>query len=631
MRSNQSGKRVHHARNIPVEAQKGRQLRLRSTATLLAAAIASVIPAHLTKAANTEYDVNSGSTDLTAAASYTTGGTAGTGAGGTTAGSAPSVTSDVTFDSGIIYSPAAFTINGTSLTFGSLNDLATNALTIANTGSAAETLTLGGGSDPGSSVPGASSGDLIYVGSTGTLNLAAGTGNTALGLVLGQSGNFDVAGNAVINSIVSGSFALTKTGAGTLTLSGVNTFSGGLTISNGILATAANTTLGGATGTAGAVSVNGGTLEYTNTTALTNTHAITIGASGGTFLIAGTATSGQNSRVIFNTANDLLGSGALTVTGPAGNTLGGTGANGSTNGGAGVLVLNQADTYSGDITMQSGGLLELGSATALGSTATITLGNQAEVSDDGKAITNNIIVSGGNNSVIGFNRSGGNYSGAVTLNANATIGLREWYSYGTAQSGTISGVISDGGAGYGLTLSSGTTTGGTLTLTNVDTYQGATTINHNTLALGAGGSVANSAITVNNFGALTVGSATGTATRGGNVTLNGSSMTDTGVASTTTNDEFGAFSLSGFNGLTLTPNATGQAALTFSSIGTRAANSVVALSGTYGGTPGVNNTTLLFTTAAFRLQFHWRRGRAGNQHVEHYSLDGQRWQRALHL
>ena len=63
------------------------------------------------QAANTEYDVVNGQTDLTNAAgtTYTTGGTPGTGAGGTPTATVPSVTSDVTFDSGVAYSPAAFT------------------------------------------------------------------------------------------------------------------------------------------------------------------------------------------------------------------------------------------------------------------------------------------------------------------------------------------------------------------------------------------------------------------------------------------------------------------------------------------------------------------------------------------
>jgi len=243
-----------------LETLPGRRKAVRSLPLAVAAAatIACLLPARSAQAANTEYDVTSGQADLTVKTSYTTGGTAGTGAGGTTAANAPSITSDVTLDN-ITYTTTAFTIKGTSLTFGSLNDLSPTAVTVGNTsGSAAETLTLGGSSDPGSSVPGSSSGDLLFVNTGASLTLTGGSGNTALGLVLGQSGNFDVAGTASIGSIISGGFGITTTGAGTLTLSGANTFSGGLTISSGTVSVSgsssgANAALGGASGN-GAIS-----------------------------------------------------------------------------------------------------------------------------------------------------------------------------------------------------------------------------------------------------------------------------------------------------------------------------------------------------------------------------------------
>jgi len=47
----------------------------------------------------------------------------------------------------------------------------------------------------------------------------------------------------------------------------------------------------------------------------------------------------------------------------------------------------------------------------------------------------------------------------------------------------------------------------------------------------------------------------------------------------------------------LNPNSTGQATVTFSSMGTRAAGSAQEINGAFGGTPGVDNTSLIFTTA----------------------------------
>ena len=52
------------------------------------------------------------------------------------------------------------------------------------------------------------------------------TGNVAIGVT-------QAAGSLTLNGVVSGNFALTKVGTGTLTISGANTFSGGLTVANG--------------------------------------------------------------------------------------------------------------------------------------------------------------------------------------------------------------------------------------------------------------------------------------------------------------------------------------------------------------------------------------------------------------
>ena len=55
------------------------------------------------------------------------------------------------------------------------------------------------------------------------------------------------------------------------------------------------------------------------------------------------------------------------------------------------------------------------------------------------------------------NGNGGVFSGPITLNANATVGLRDWYNYATVRQGTITGQIT--GAG-GLMINSGSGTGG---------------------------------------------------------------------------------------------------------------------------------------------------------------------------
>lgn len=169
---------------------------------------------------------------------------------------------------------------------------------------------------------------------------------------------------------------------------------------------------------------------------------------------------------------------------------------------------------------------------------------------------------------------------AFTINSAVTLGASQTWNATAAT--TIGGAIGDGSNVYGITKT-GT---GTLTFSgaNSNTYTGATLVQAGTLAITNG---------------------SGTVTRGASLTLGGgaagttATFTDTGVASTATNDTFtGALNIgSGRSIITLTPNATGQATVTFGSLGTRAAGSATTISGTIGGTPGVNNTSLIFTTA----------------------------------
>ena len=100
-----------------------------------------------------------------------------------------------------------------------------------------------------------------------------------------------------------------KTGAGIMTLTGASTYTGGTTINGGAIIIQADNNLG--------ASASGGTLNggmLTTTAGITDTHVFTIGASGGTIKVASTNTS--NYQYYFHTANTLLGSGPLTLTGP---------------------------------------------------------------------------------------------------------------------------------------------------------------------------------------------------------------------------------------------------------------------------------------------------------------------------
>jgi len=322
--------------------------------------------------------------------------------------------------------------------------------------------------------------------------------------------------------------AVTVTGPNTVTLSGSNTFTGGLTVTSGTLSVSTNLALGGAGGTAGAVTLNGGTLS--NSTGITNTHAITIGAAGGTINVP---TTGQ---YFFNTANTLLGGGALTLTGSGGTLIANTG----------NLRVAQTNTYSGNVILQSGGIFEYGVAGAVGAGATFTINNQGELAvQNATALPNNITVNGSTNSVLSFeNGTTGNFSGNIANNGALTVGLRDWYAYGTARSGTISGIVSGTGS---LAINGGSTSGGVVVLSASNTYSGGTTLgsagailaNNNTalgtgtvtvnavtntqLQLGSGVNVGN-ALIINGGGIATQGVLwvpTGSATYSGAITING--------------------------------------------------------------------------------------------------------------
>ena len=246
-----------------------------------------------------------------------------------------------------------------------------------------------------------------------------------------------------MSGVGSSSGSITKSGTGSLIFSGTNTYTGATTITAGTLsvATIGNGgvagNLGAATNASSNLVLGGGTLMYTGTTAATDRNFILTNATTSTINVV---------------ANTLTWNGSSTST---------TGA--ITKSGAGTLVWSGTNLYSG-LTTVSAGILQLGNSNALGTTASTTIVLGATVDLNGYSTAELFTISG---SLI--NNSGtATVSGAIVLSTAAIFG-------GSATL-TATGVIS----GSGTLTKSGA---GSLIISGINTYTGATTISVGVLKL----------------------------------------------------------------------------------------------------------------------------------------------------
>ncbi len=173
------------------------------------------------------------------------------------------------------------------MTGGALSSTSTTGFNITNSYHFSNSLTLGDATDSGAlnftaAATGTLKGDTI-------LNTVS---DVTLGGAIGEDG---------------GSFSLTKTGAGTLTLgNNANTFSGGLAINEGTVSTGnADGRLGAA---GGALSFDGGTLLWAGGVNAGVTRDTTLNGGGGTIGV-------QNASVQITWNNTITGVGSLTKTG----------------------------------------------------------------------------------------------------------------------------------------------------------------------------------------------------------------------------------------------------------------------------------------------------------------------------
>ena len=345
---------------------------------------------------------------------------------------------------------------------------------------------------------------------TAAANLIPGDILVASGATLSESSNPNqIADTSALT--LAGSYLLNSQNEtiGSLTINGgsVTTGSGVLTLGNAgnQLTMTGGTFLLGTAGTAGRLNLNGNVIiNSSSTIAAINTQSSTpstVDLNGGirTFdVAAGTGAAAGSEMTI-----------AAPLTSPS--PVGG----GITKTGAGTLLLSGAGTYSGLTTVNAGTLaygasdvIGVGAVTVSGATAFFAMG--ANRSDSVGTVT----LDGG--SITG--------SGTSTLTSTGTFEMK---------SGSVSAAL----AGVGIALNK--TTGGTVTLTGANIYDGATNISAGTLALTGTGSLGNTAITIAGGATFAVkpgstisAGSTGAGTAGASLTLNAGStftMADNGI------------------------------------------------------------------------------------------------------
>jgi autotransporter-associated beta strand protein len=418
-----------------------------------------------------------------------------------------STSSTIQVDAGSLY-----TLNGTVSGLGTLNVAGTGTLAIGSTGSVTSTnINVAGGANFSVASGGVISNSTNLVDSgtvnfdnaartiatlngSGLVNLAGASGTA---MTVSAGGTFS---GSINDGGLGGSLAVT---GGTLNLSGANSYTGTTSIASGALV---NLSGAGTLGTGVATVAGGGTLELSGVSYTSGTPSMlnlsgtgTIGQ--GALLTTGTTSYGGAISVatdatistagILNLSGSIATSGSMLTLAGGGtfNVSGGISGSAANTGlvvSASTLVLSGTQSsYDGPTSITGGGTLQLGAsfmlpnspATDLSLSGTSTF-DMAGFSDAAASLAGNGLVT----------NSG---AGASTLGLVLTSGTE-----------TFNGVIADGVGGLSLNVSG---TAGTQILTGTNTYTGSTTISGGTLALGAGGSLASTSVSVGTAGTLNVG------------------------------------------------------------------------------------------------------------------------------
>ncbi len=372
----------------------------------------------------------------------------------------------------------------------------------------------------------------VFVGA-GTLQIGGGQNIGTANIVLsGAAGVLDLntSGSTTLGNLIAGNGRVVKTGSGTVFITGANTYAGGTDIQQGairvtdvsVLGTGAITVQAGAAldlSIAGAQTLSqnvtgAGILRKSDTGDLT---LLANGLTGGVDIVGG--------RVIVSTTSALGGGPVTTAAGTrlvfdnAATEVSNTvisGAGGLTKTGTGLLVMNNANSFTGGTTITSG-RIGLNDGLGLG-TGTVTIQQGAILGVGGVNVANAIVGAGrviktanntatltGNNAYSGgteiqqgnlrVTNPGSLGTGGVLMASGTALIV----DYSGANNAALGNVLS--GAGALIKDGSGTA----VINTAGNTYSGGTTINAGRLALNFGDGLGTGGVTIASGAELAIG------------------------------------------------------------------------------------------------------------------------------
>ncbi len=296
--------------------------------------------------------------------------------------------------------------------------------------------------------------------------------------------NNNSTGGIAVSGVISGAGSVVANGSGVVTLSGANTYSGltqvyggTLSASSIVVATSASN-LGNATS---AVGLYGGNLSYTGAAA-TFTRGFALSNGGGSVinttsnLLTISGGIGSGGQITLNAAS----TGGITVSGVISGTTNVSVSNSGS--GTGVVTLSAANTYTGTTTVNASTLILAYSGTSPASLAgniSVASGGMLQLgAASSGGLTVSGVISGAGNVVV--NSTG---TGVVTLSGANTYTGTTTISAGTVSVGTIA--VSGGASSLGNATS--VVTLGSVTMSGTITYTGATDTFTRGFTVNAGG------------------------------------------------------------------------------------------------------------------------------------------------